>query len=189
MTDNNIFISSNNNESKDEKSDSLPKLLLNNSQNNNKSYNNNFEENNGIKSIMLRKKQQINELDNLYNVVYNNKNNFFEKYPSKSVETYFKKYTNKRIPVANYRIGSNIHGLLEDLQQIVKKTDFYKIAENSNNVKKELINKRGLSYNKLIDNNHDIDKIQEMDDKIPELHYIFAEALLTNKARENFKKK
>ena len=142
-----------------------------------------------ISEMLIKKRKQSSELDKLYNLVYNNKKNFFEKYPYKSVESYFKKYTNKRIPVVNYRKGSNIHGLLEDLQQIVKKKDFYKIAQSSNDVKKEYINKRGLSHNKLIDdNNFDVNKIQEMDDRIPELHYIYAEDLLTNKARENTKK-
>ena len=139
--------------------------------------------------MMTLKLNQENELDNLYNLVYSNKNNILEGYPSKSVEAYFRKYTNKRIPTINYKRGSNIHGLLDDLQQIVKKNDFYKIAESSNDVKKEYINKRGLSYTKLTeDKNFDVDKIQELDYKIPELHYIFAENLLVNKAKKSIKK-
>ena len=194
ITENNVFISSD--KINDGKRDSLPKLpmMMETKEGyNNKDFtiteNNKIPKEEIISEMLIKKRKQSSELDKLYNLVYNNKKNFFEKYPYKSVESYFKKYTNKRIPVVNYRKGSNIHGLLEDLQQIVKKKDFYKIAESSNDVKKEYINKRGLSYNKLIDdNNFDVNKIQEMDDRIPELHYIYAEDLLTNKARENTKK-
>ena len=191
ITENNIFMSSD-----IKKRDTLPKLptILNIEQDYNETYKkskkNSLYKNDVIKSeMMIRKLKQEDELDNLYNLVYSNKNNILEGYPSKSVETYFRKYTNKRIPTVNYKKGSNIHGLLEDLQQIIKKKDFYKIAESSNDVKKEYINKRGLTYDKLINNkNFDVDKIQELDNKIPELHYIFAENLLTNKAKNYTKK-
>ena len=191
ITENNIFMSSD-----IKKRDTLPKLptILNIEQDYNETYKkskkNSLYKNDVIKSeMMIRKLKQEDELDNLYNLVYSNKNNILEGYPSRSVETYFRKYTNKRIPTVNYKKGSNIHGLLEDLQQIIKKKDFYKIAESSNDVKKEYINKRGLTYDKLINNkNFDVDKIQELDNKIPELHYIFAENLLTNKAKNYTKK-
>ncbi len=191
ITENNIFMSSD-----IKKRYTLPKLptILNIEQDYNETYKkskkNSLYKNDVIKSeMMIRKLKQEDELDNLYNLVYSNKNNILEGYPSKSVETYFRKYTNKRIPTVNYKKGSNIHGLLEDLQQIIKKKDFYKIAESSNDVKKEYINKRGLTYDKLINNkNFDVDKIQELDNKIPELHYIFAENLLTNKAKNYIKK-
>ena len=141
--------------------------------------------------MMILKLNQENELDNLYNLVYNNKNNFFDRYPSKSVEKYFKKYTKKKIPVLNFRKGSNIHGLLEEFQYIAQKKDFYKIAESSNDVKNDLNYSRGLSRtkndneDKALDN---IDKLQEMDEKIPELHYLLAENLLINKAKKKNKK-
>ena len=192
VTENNIFISLNK-----KKGNSFQKLpsILNAEQPYNetsKARKNNIYINkkDEVKSEMMTLKlNQENELDNLYNLVYSNKNNILEGYPSKSVEAYFRKYTNKRIPTINYKRGSNIHGLLDDLQQIVKKNDFYKIAESSNDVKKEYINKRGLSYTKLTDDkNFDVDKIQELDYKIPELHYIFAENLLVNKAKKSIKK-
>ena len=192
VTENNIFISLDK-----KKGDSYQKLpsILNAEQPYNetsKARKNNIHinEKDEVKSeMMILKLNQENELDNLYNLVYSNKNNILEGYPSKSVEAYFRKYTNKRIPTINYKRGSNIHGLLDDLQQIVKKNDFYKIAESSNDVKKEYINKRGLSYTKLTDDkNFDVDKIQELDYKIPELHYIFAENLLVNKAKKSIKK-
>ena len=142
-----------------------------------------------IKSGMfLKKKQKENELENLYNLIYNNKNTFLERYPSKSVEKYFRKYTNKKIPVVNFKKGSNIHGIIEDLKNIVKKNEFYKIAESSNEVKEDIL-KKGLSNNKLDeDKGLDIDMIQELDERIPELNYYFAENLLLNKIKENNKK-
>ena len=189
ITENNIFISSDKIKNKNEKKD-LPilPLILNTEQNYSK--NEKEKKNEIISEKMLQKMKQENELCKLYNLVYSNKKNILERFPYKSVESYFKKYTNKRIPVLNYKKGSNIHGLIEDLQQIVRKNENYKIAESSNDVKKEFLNKRGLSYNKLIEQkNLDVDKIQEIDDKIPELHYIFAENLLTNKPKKNNNKK
>ena len=143
--------------------------------------------------IQTKQKQKIKELDHLYNMVYNNKTNFFEKYPYKSVLGYFKKYTNKRIPAVNFKKGSNIHGLFEDLQQAVSKNNFYKIAESSNNIKRELIddnNNRITSYkNKYLNKRFDVDKIQEMDNKIPDLHYFLAENLLVNRTKKSYRRK
>ena len=138
--------------------------------------------------IKLKKIKKGKDLNNTYNLVCSNKTNMLEKYPTKSVELYFKKYTKKKIPKVNYKKGSNIHGLLDDFQYVVRKKDFYKVAESSNDVKKEIRNKRDLSYNKIPDEvNLDVNKIQDLDDKIPDLHYILAENLLMNRARKNRK--
>lgn len=144
-----------------------------------------------IQNQKLKNKMiQFNELDNLYKSVYNNKKYFFERYPSKNVEAYFKKYTNKRIPALSFKKGSNIHGLLDDLQHIVKKSDFSKIVEYNSDVKREMNHKNEYSPKKLLDDKKfDVEKIQEMDVKIPDLHYQFAEDLLTDKDMENFIKK
>jgi len=139
---------------------------------------------------LINKMIQSNELDNLYKSVYNNKKYFFERYPTKNVETYFKKFTNKRIPILNFKKGSNIHGLLDDLQHIVKKSDFSKIVESNSSVKREINHKNEYSPKKLLDEKKfDVDKIQEMDVKIPDLHYKFAEDLLTDKNMDLFIKK
>ena len=90
--------------------------------------------------------------------------------------------------LVNFKKGSNIHGIIEDLQNIVKKNEFYKIAESSNEVKEDIL-KKGLSNNKLDEDKVlDIDMIQELDERIPELNYYFAENLLLNKIKENNKK-
>ena len=195
LTENNIFISGDKHTINIDQNDSLPKIpsILELEKDNNKTYDvenyNNFDKSEIISEKQIKKNLQIKELDNLYNIIYNNKNNFFEKYPHKSIEKYFKKYTKKKLPIINYKKGSNIHGLLDELQEIVKKNEFYKIAESSNDVKSDLINKRRLSYSKLLNSQTlDVDKIQELDEKIPQLHYLFAENLLTIKTKQNNKK-
>ena len=196
IPENNLFISSNKNKIKNDNKISLPLILFDqDNENENKNdyketkKNKNKMNKEEIKSgIFLKKKQKENELENLYNLIYNNKNTFLERYPSKSVEKYFRKYTNKKIPVVNFKKGSNIHGIIEDLQNIVKKNEFYKIAESSNEVKEDIL-KKGLSNNKLDEDKVlDIDMIQELDERIPELNYYFAENLLLNKTKENNKK-
>jgi hypothetical protein len=136
---------------------------------------------------LIKKIIQNNALDHLYKSVYINKKYFFERYPSKSVETYFKTYTNRRIPILNIKKGSNVHGLLDDLQHIVKKNDFYKIVESNSDVKKEINHKNEFSNRKLLDDKKfNVEKIQEMDVKIPDLHYQYAEELLSNQPTDNF---
>jgi hypothetical protein len=136
---------------------------------------------------MIRKMVQFNALDHLYKSVYINKKYFFERYPSKSVETYFKTYTNRRIPILNAKKGSNVHGILDDLQHIVQKNDFFKIVESNSDVKKEINHKNEFSNRKLLDDKKfDVEKIQELDVKIPDMHYQFAEELLSNSTTENF---
>ena len=139
---------------------------------------------------LINKMIQFNELDNLYKSVYNNKKYFFERYPSKNVEEYFKKFTNKRISTLDFKKGSNIHGLLDDLQHIVKKSDFSKIVVSNSDVKREMNHKNEYSPKKMLDDKKfDVVKIQEMDVKIPDLHYQFAEDLLTDKDMDIFIKK
>lgn len=176
-----------------QKGESFPKINVTNSINNEIDI---FEEDDNFKDKigkiknqkLIRKMIQNNALDNLYKFVYNNKKYFFERYPSKSVETYFKTYTNRRIPKLNVRKGSNVHGLLDDLQHIVKNNDFCKIVESNSDVKKEINHKNEFTHRKLLDDKKfDVDKIQEMDVRIPDMHYQFAEELLSNKTTtENF---
>lgn len=189
ITENNIFLSSNNiNKSKKDRRDSLPKIgfILGDNDKNSKTID---EKNKEIINEKLRKKLiQTNELDSLYRLIFNNKKYFFEKFPYQKVENYFNKYTTKKLPTISFEKGSNIHGLVEELQQIVEKNDFYKVAEASNVVKREIEYERGFnSYNNVLDEKKlDADKIQELDDKIPVLHYHFAEEILTNHGMENF---
>ena len=191
VTENNLFLSSNIKKSKKDRRDSLPKIgiVLGDNDKNSKT---NDEKNMELINEKLKKKMiQTNELDNLYKLIYNNKKYFFEKFPYQKVEHYFNKYTTKKLPTISFEKGSNIHGLVEELQQIVEKNDFYKVAEASNVVKREIEYQRGInSYNNEFDEKKlDADKIQELDDKIPVLHYHFAEEILTNHGMDNFGKK
>ena len=140
-----------------------------------------------IKQVKNSKsKKQLKELNDLYYLVSTNKENFFEKYPNKSVEKYFKKYTKKKLPVLNVKRGSNVNGLFDDFQQIVNKKNFNKIAKSSNEIKKEFRNNKDSSFNIIANNKlFDVEKIQELDDKIPVMHYIFAEELMIKKPTSN----
>lgn len=191
VTENNIFLSSNINKLKKDRKDSLPKIgfILGDNDKNSKTIDHKNKE---IINEKLKKKLiQTNELDNLYKLIYNNKKYFFEKFPYQKVENYFNKYTTKKLPTINFEKGSNIHGLVEELQQITGKNDFYKVAEASNVVKREFEYQKGLPpYNNSFDEKKlDADKIQELDDKIPVLHYHFAEEILTNHGMDNFRNK
>ena len=87
----------------------------------------------------------------------------------------------------NTKKGSNVHGILDDLQHIVQKNDFFKIVESNSDVKKEINHKNEFSNRKLLDDKKfDVEKIQELDVKIPDMHYQFAEELLSNSTTENF---
>jgi hypothetical protein len=188
VTENNIFLSNNIKKSKKDRKDSLPKIgfVLGDNDKNSKTFD---DKNMELINEKLKKKMiQTNELDNLYKLIYNNKKYFFEKFPYQKVENYFNKYTTKKLPTISFEKGSNIHGLVEELQQIVEKNDFYKVAEASNVVKREIEYERGInSYNNEFDEKKlDADKIQELDDKIPVLHYHFAEEILTNHGMDNF---
>ena len=134
------------------------------------------------KGKLAKSKKQIKELNDLYNLVSKNKEDFFEKYPNKRVENYFTKFVKKKLPVLNIKKGSNVHGIFDDFQQIVNKKNFYKIAKSSNDIKKEFDGQKNMSFNK--DGNYhefDVEKIQEIDEKIPVMHYIVAEELMTMK--------
>jgi hypothetical protein len=188
VTENNIFLSSNIKKTKKDRRDSLPKIgfVLGDNDKKSKTID---EKNKELINEKLKKKMiQTNELDNLYKLIFNNKKYFFEQFPYQKVENYFNKYTTKKLPTINFEKGSNIHGLVEELQQIVEKNDFYKVAEANNVVKREIDYKRGYnSYNNVFDEKKlDSDKIQELDEKIPVLHYHFAEEILTNHGMENF---
>ena len=58
-----------------------------------------------------------------------------------------------------------------------------KITKSSNELKKKFRNNANSSFNKFENNNYsNIDKLKEMDERIPVMHYIFAEELMTKKS-------
>lgn len=179
-----FFISLDQDKDKKKNKRLLPKIQILTKDENNKNSKEKSKEKKG--KISSKSKKQLKELNDLYNLVSNNKENFFEKYPNKSVEKYFKKYTKKRLPVLNFKKGSNVNGIFDDFQQIVNKKNFYKVAKSSNDIKKDFENNQNTSININGNNSYfDVNRIQEIDEKIPVMHYIFAEELMTKKSTEN----
>ena len=182
---NDFFISIDSDKEKKKNKIILPKIQIVSDEENEKSKEKGKEK----KVIINKSKKQLKELNDLYNLVSNNKENFFEKYPNKSVEKYFKKYTKKKIPILNVHRGSNVRGIFDDFQQIVNKKNFHKIAKSSNDIKKEFEGYKINSINLPENNNSyfDVSKIQEIDEKIPVMHYMFAEELMIKKTTEDGK--
>jgi hypothetical protein len=182
---NDFFISIDSDKEKKKNKIILPKIQIVSDEENEKSKEKGKEK----KVIINKSKKQLKELNDLYNLVSNNKENFFEKYPNKSVEKYFKKYTKKKIPILNVHRGSNVRGIFDDFQQIVNKQNFHKIAKSSNDIKKEFEGYKINSVNLPENNNSyfDVSKIQEIDEKIPVMHYMFAEELMIKKTTEDGK--
>ena len=179
-----FFISIEHDKEKSKNKRLLPKIQILTTDENDKNPKQKSKEKKG--KMSSKSKKQLKELNDLYNLVSNNKENFFEKYPNKSVEKYFKKYTKKKLPVLNYKKGSNVNGIFDDFQQIVNKKNFYKVAKSSNDIKKDFENNQNTSININGNSSYfDVNKIQEMDEKIPVMHYIFAEELMTKKSTEN----
>jgi hypothetical protein len=179
-----FFISIDHDKEKSKNKRLLPKIQILTTDENDKNPKQKSKEKKG--KMSSKSKKQLKELNDLYNLVSNNKENFFEKYPNKSVEKYFKKYTKKKLPVLNYKKGSNVNGIFDDFQQIVNKKNFYKVAKSSNDIKKDFENNQNTSININGNSSYfDVNKIQEMDEKIPVMHYIFAEELMTKKSTEN----
>ena len=165
---------------KDKNKRKLPKIKIASA---NESNNTSKEKIKEKKGKINKSKKQIKELNDLYHLVSNNKEDFFDKYPNNSVEKYFKKYTKKVLPVLNVKKGSNVHGIFDDFQQIVNKNNLDKITKSSNELKKKFRNNANSSFNKFENNNYsNIDKLKEMDERIPVMHYIFAEELMTKKS-------
>ena len=193
VTESNIFLSSNKRDSKKKQIDSLPNIpfMLDDDRLYNKIFKKEKGDDNNIENIRSEKLKkelyQKKDLNHLYNLLYSKKANFFGRYPYKNVESYFTKYTNKKIPVLNYKKGSNMHGFLDEFQQISEKNNFSKVAESVNAFKRELMNEKGLAHRySLLDNEKlDVDKIQKMDERIHNLHYYYAEKLLANEEMDN----
>ena len=134
-------------------------------------------------------KCKTKEINKLFTTI-NYKTNIFENFPSDRVEKYFLSFKKKKIPKINQHIGSNIHPLLEGLQNIVEGKDIYKIAKSLNETKKDMY----LRINGTLDNfdkveTLDFEKIKDYDNKIPLLKYDFAENILFRNDAKSKKRK
>ena len=155
----------------------VPKLLLSEINNTN-----------NIKPLYLseRKRKEIekeNKLTQLYEKLNNRKSNTL--FPYNQVNQYFTRYSPRRIPLANSDRGSNIHGLVEEVQNIINENNFAGFAKLNDNAKRDIgitmKNKNDESLNKK---NVDDDFIINLDNKILGMHYDFTDKLLSNKKEE-----
>ena len=126
--------------------------------------------------------QKEKQLTQLYDTLNNRTSNTI--FPSKQITHYFNKYSKRRMPVANTDRGSNIHGLLEDVQNIINEKNFAGFARLNNNAKKDIMikNKKENNNSKDLDDEYIID----LDKKILGLHYDFTDNLLSDKKSHLF---
>ena len=129
-----------------------------------------------IKEIQKEKK-----LNQLYDILINRTSNSI--YPYEQVNQYFNNYSPRKIPIVNSERGSNIHGLVEEVQTIINENNFASFAKSNYNAKKDIrkkggfINEENQFNNKILDD----DYMNNLDDKIRRMHYDFTETLLSNK--------
>lgn len=129
------------------------------------------------KSVIEKMRQQ--EINYLYSSIKLNKK-FFSDYPFDKIKNYFSNYTNLKIPKININNGSNLHSLIDGLENIVKKKDYYSLVKSVNETKREMHLKNSGTFESLRKTEkHDLDRIKEKDDKIPSLKYDYAHTILS----------
>ena len=123
----------------------------------------------------VKKSVKEEKLDDLYNKLYyfTDVNNF----PHNEINNYLKTYTKLKIPNSDPNSGSNIHGLVETTQRIVKEKSFTNFAKLNNQCKMDI-----YPYNqrKMID----VDFVEGLDKRISNLHYEYTNNLLSNQKEE-----
>jgi hypothetical protein len=154
----------------------------------NENINQKFKTKKNINSVFISERimkeiQKEKQLTQLYDTLNNRTSNTI--FPSKQITHYFNKYSKRRMPVANTDRGSNIHGLLEDVQNIINEKNFAGFAKLNNNAKKDIMIKNKNDNN---NNNKELDDeyITDLDKKILGLHYDFTENLLSDKNSQLF---
>ena len=154
----------------------IPKLSLN--ELSNSSSKNNIKKNNVyLSERKLREIQKEKKLNQLYDTLNNKKSNTI--FPYKLINQYFTKYSPKRLPVANTDRGSNIHGLVDDVQIIVNDNNFASFAKLNNNAKKDIKKYKKDEYlnKKILDDEY----IHNLDNKILGIHYDYTNKILSDK--------
>ena len=177
----NISISNKNKEddkSKNDLKNNIPKLHLKGILNKKKSLEPKYLSERKLKEI--EKEKQLNQL---YDTLNNHTSNSI--FPINEVNNYFNKYSPRRLPIVNSDRGSNIHGLVEEVQNIINDKNFANFAKMNYNARKDMKNKNNKNDNKNgeIQNNKilDDDYIINLDNKIRGMHYDFTDNLLSNK--------
>ena len=128
----------------------------------------------------IEKEKQLNQL---YDILNNHTSNSI--FPVNEVNNYYNKYSPRRLPIINSDRGSNIHGLVEEVQNIINDNNFANFAKMNYNAKKDMKNKNNKIENKSgeYQNNKilDDDYLINLDNKIRGMHYDFTDNLLSNK--------
>lgn len=146
---------------------------------------NNLYNNKTIQNIKKRKKIKINrenntkgkKIQNLYSLL-NEKIGIYE-FPKKEIESYFKKYSERKLPKLNTNTGSNIHTIFGDFQNQVKEKSFINIAKGNEYIKIDMDNNYISSNNNSLEN-----KIEKIDEKIKNLHFTVLDKILVNNKKE-----
>ena len=141
---------------------------------------------NKIKKISAKKRKikDIKELklNQLYDTLSTRTNSKNSDILNKQLNQYIIKYNKKKLPVVNVEKGSNIHSLAESAQNIINDNNIVNISKLNENLKKDFYNDF-----RNINKNAETENIINIDNKILELHYEFADSLLSNK-RDKFMK-
>ena len=164
--------------SKNDLKNSIPKLHLKGILNKKKNLEPIYLSEKKMKEI--EKEKQLNQL---YDTLNNHTSSSI--FPINEVNNYFNKYSPRRLPIVNSDRGSNIHGLVEEVQNIINDNNFANFAKMNYNAKKDMKNKNNKIENKSgeYQNNKilDDDYIINLDNKIKGMHYDFTDNLLSNK--------
>ena len=126
----------------------------------------------------LEEIQKERQLTQIYDKLYNRKK--YSMFPSKLINQYFTKYTPRKYQVTNTDRGSNLHGLIEEVQNKINENNFSVFARLNNNLKSN------MNFNYKNEDNQDKkiideDYINGLDNKIFKLHYECTDKLLSNK--------
>ena len=167
----------NNNSSKKEEKknnliDKIPKLTLNKINLNN------------VNKIKKRNQKQTKEfqLNQLYNTLSERKSLKYSEMPYKQMNKYFMKYNPKILPVINIEKGSNIHGLVESAQKIINENNIVGFSKLNDILKKDMFRNNNYKFSNIKD---ETENIITLDNRILDLHFEFADTLLSNK-RDKF---
>jgi len=122
------------------------------------------------------------QLNQLYNTLSERNSLKYSEMPYKQMNKYLMKYNPKKLPIINIEKGSNIHGLVESAQNIINDNNIVGFSKLNQTLKKDMFrnNKFKISVGK-----DETENIINLDNKILELHFEFADTLLSNK-RDKF---
>ena len=164
--------------SKNDLKNNIPKLKLKGILNKKKNLEPKYLSERKLKEI--EKEKQLNQL---YDILNNHTSSSI--FPINEVNNYFNKYSPRKLPIVNSDRGSNIHGLVEEVQNIINDNNFANFAKMNYNARKDIKNKSNKNENKNVEyqNNKilDDDYIINLDNKIKGMHYDFTDNLLSNK--------